>query len=382
MKGRKMRHLDRELLKERIDRRVSLDVAEGRVGGASVLVMQNGETLYKQCFGADSSFSVNENTIFRLASMTKPITAIAALIVIERGLLHFDDPIADYLPSYSQMQIAELDENGQPRITGEARTPITIRHLLCHASGIGCTEVGYHYLTNMTQAERATLSASVDRYANMPLSFEPYSKQAYSPTAAFDVLARFIEIVTGVEYGAFLQREIFDPCEMKDTTFVPTAEQWERMIPMHDYRDGKAQVAQTTDGCVFENYPTTHALAGAGLVSTVNDYQNFATMLLDGGIFKGRRIVSQEMIDQMATPQINDPLQKGRSLWGLGVRVIVDQNDILPVGTFGWSGAYGTHFWIDRDNKIAAIYLKNSKFDGGSSAKTAYHLEQDVYSSL
>ena len=373
-----MRLLNLEQLKENIDRRVSLDVAEGRVGGASVLVMQNGEMVYRQCFGANDAFPVKENTVFRLASMTKPITAIAALIVIERGLLHLDDPISKYLPSYSQMQIAKLDENGRGRMTGNAEKPVTVRHLLCHASGIGCTEVGYHYLARMTDEDRSTLSASVDCYANMPLAFEPYSKQAYSPTAAFDVLARIIEIVTGEEYGAFLKKEIFEPCEMKDTTFAPTAEQWARMIPMHDYRDGQAQVVRMMDGCVFENYPTTHALAGAGLVSTIDDYKNFAGMLLDGGVFKGRRIVSQEMIEQMATPQINDPIQKGRSLWGLGVRVIVDENDILPLGTFGWSGAYGTHFWIDRENQIVAIYLKNSKYDGGSSAKTAYNLEQDV----
>ena len=151
---------------------------------------------------------------------------------------------------------------------------------------------------------------------------------------------------------------------------------------MHDYRDGKAQVAQTTEGCVFGNYPTTHALAGAGLVSTIDDYKNFVTMLLDGGVFKGRRILSQEMIDQMATPQIKDPIQKGRSLWGLGVRVIVDEKDILPLGTFGWSGAYGTHFWIDPENNILAIYMKNSRFDGGSHAVTGRNFELDVYSAL
>ena len=169
---------------------------------------------------------------------------------------------------------------------------------------------------------------------------------------------------------------------MKDTTFSPSPAQWARLIAKHDYQDGKATVAPTREGCVFENYPTTHALAGAGLVSTIHDYKNFASMLLDGGVFKGRRIVSKSSIDQMATPQIYDPLQKGRSLWGLGVRVIVDEKDVLPLGTFGWSGAYGTHFWVDRENKIAAIYLKNSAYDGGSGAKTAYHLEEDVYSAI
>ena len=380
-----MKKLDIVRLKELIDRRVSDDVASGRVGGSILLVTQNGETAYENSFGVanpETGAPVTDQTVFRLASMTKPITAVAALIVMERGLLHLDDPISKYLPQYADMQIATLDENGLPQITGSAKTPITVKHLLCHASGIGSSDLGTYLAKSMNAHDRATLASAVDYYANKPLTFEPYSKQSYSATAAFDVLARIIELVTGEEYGAFLKKEIFEPCEMKDTTFTPTAEQWSRIIFLHDYREGKAVVGRTHDGCVFGNVPTTHALAGAGLISTLHDYRNFAEMLLNGGDFHGKRIVSNSMIDLMATPQIDDPMKGGRSLWGLGVRVITKENDLLPIGTFGWSGAYGTHFWIDRQNKITAIYLKNSNFDGGSGAKTSYHFEEDVHAAL
>lgn len=380
-----MKKLDIVRLKELIDRRVSDDVASGRVGGSILLVTQNGETAYENSFGVanlETGAPVTDQTVFRLASMTKPITAVAALIVMERGLLHLDDPISKYLPQYADMQIATLDENGVPQITGSAKTPITVKHLLCHASGIGSSDLGTYLAKSMNAHDRATLASAVDYYADKPLTFEPYSKQSYSATAAFDVLARIIELVTGEEYGAFLKKEIFEPCEMKDTTFTPTAEQWSRIIFLHDYREGKAVAGRTHDGCVFGNVPTTHALAGAGLISTLHDYRNFAEMLLNGGDFHGKRIVSKSMIDLMATPQIDDPMKGGRSLWGLGVRVITKENDLLPIGTFGWSGAYGTHFWIDRQNKITAIYLKNSQFDGGSGAKTSYHFEEDVHAAL
>ena len=380
-----MKLLDRARLKDLVDRRVEADVEAGRVGGAAVLVTQDGETVYQNFFGAtvpSGNEPITADTVFRLASMTKPITAIAALIVQERGLFCLDDPVSNYLPQYESMQIATLDKSGKPQITGESKTPITLRHLLCHASGIGSMEMGTYLAGQMTKAELATLASAVAYYADQPLAFEPYSKQAYSPVAAFDVLARIIELVTGEEYGTFLKKEIFDPCEMKDTSFTPTSEQWARMIAMHDYRDGKACVFPMTKGCVFETVPTTHALAGAGLISTLNDYRNFAEMLLNGGEFHGKRIVSAQMIDEMATPQIDDPMKGGRSLWGLSVRVLTNPQDILPLGTFGWSGAYGTHFWIDRENRITAIYLKNSKYDGGSGAKTSYHFEEDVYHSL
>ena len=380
-----MKAINTVRLKELIDRRVSDDVAAGRVGGSIVLVEQDGETVYQGGFGVanpDTGVAVTDRTVFRMASMTKPITAVAALIVMERGLLQLDDPISKYLPQYADMQIATLDGNGVPQITGSAKTPITVKHLLCHASGIGSSDLGAYLANAMSDHDRATLASAVDYYSDKPLAFEPYSKQSYSATAAFDVLACIIEIVTGKEYGAFLKEEIFDPCQMTDTTFVPSDEQWSRMIVMHDYRDGNTLVGKTCDGCVFENVPTTHALGGAGLISTLKDYRSFANMLLNGGKTGSRRIVSERMIDLMATPQIDDPMKGGRSLWGLGVRVITKENDLLPKGTFGWSGAYGTHFWIDRENRILAIYLKNSEFDGGSGAKTSYHFEEDVHAAL
>ena len=170
---------------------------------------------------------------------------------------------------------------------------------------------------------------------------------------------------------------------MPDTTFAPCNSQWERMIDMHDFVDGKAILSPSAEGYVFEKYATSQTAAGAGLSSTLYDYCNFARMLLDEGVFDGKRLLSTETVSLMSRPQAPFWRSPQQQKWGLGVRVIAGEDyGILPIGTYGWSGAYGTHFWIDPVNKIAAIYLKNSRFDGGSGNKTGKQLEKDVFDSL
>ena len=168
---------------------------------------------------------------------------------------------------------------------------------------------------------------------------------------------------------------------MKDTTFVPSEEQWARMIKMHDLVDGKAVEGFIPKGYVSRDIPCTNYLGGGGLVSTLGDYWNFAEMLLGGGVFKGRRVISEESVRALSSPQIPEELQPGVARWGLAMRVVVGEHR-RPVGSYGWSGAYGTHFWVDPENKITAVYMKNSFYDGGSGAKTSAEFEKDVYASF
>ena len=180
-----------------------------------------------------------------------------------------------------------------------------------------------------------------------------------------------------------LFRSIFVPCRMKDTTFSPTAEQWERMVTVHDYVNGQAVVGETHAGCVFVDLPTTHPLGGAGLISTLDDYSNFAEMLLRGGCFEGNRVLTEKSVRLMATPQVSHALQPKPKRWGLAVKVVTDESyGRLPVGAFGWSGAYGTHFWVDPANRITAVYMKNSHYDSGGDAVTANNFEEDVTAAL
>lgn len=378
-----MKGLNTEKLRYNIDKRITADVKSGRVGGCSVRVMQCGSVVYENCFSSEK-FPVHKDTIFRLASMTKPITALAVFICIDRGLLQLDDPVSKYLPKFAHMQIGEL-RNGKPVAVADAQKEITISNLLTHTSGLGSGPVGDSFRAKMTGSEhQKTLSAAVAHYANCLLDFEPNTQQFYSGIFAFDVLARIVEIVTGVSFDTFVDQEICKKLDMKDTTFVPTKQQRQRLIPMHNYSlETGVSAEPPTDGGMFENFPITYTAGGAGLASTVEDYSHFAQMLLMKGSYNGKQIVSPERIEEMAAAVIPYELMPSNERWGLSVRVIMDESyGHLPVGAFGWSGAYGTHFWVDPVNQVTAIYMKNSRYDGGSCALTAANFEVDVTASF
>ena len=375
-----MLKLDRQNVSTRIKERIIADIASGRVGGAAVLVKQNGEVIYNDFFGSDGrEREINEKTLFRLASMTKPITAIAILKQIERGLVSLDDPLEKFIPEYSEMEIGALDENKNVRIIGKAKTKITVKHLLSHSSGVGSGAIS-GVLDKLTASAQTDLESVTDAYASLPLAFDPYTAQAYSATVAFDLLARIVELTSGVQYDEFLKKEVFEPLGMCDTTFSPTEEQWDRMTLMHSFDGENASFKPLNKNTIFGGQPLTYFCGGAGLASTLSDYNKFVDMLVSRGKkADGSQFISSELIDLLSAPASVHELARGE-IWGLSVRVITAADNRIPQGSFGWSGAYGCHFWVDPTNNITAIYMKNSTYDGGSGAKTAKNLETDVYS--
>lgn len=400
-----MKLLNPQLLKANIETRMQSDMEDDIISGAAVLVRQNGQIIYENYFGATAPGGdqpVTADTIFRLASMTKPITGAAILLLLARGQIELEDPVSKYLPAYGDMRLAALRDAGVladaaagetdagtsqtgPTIVdaGPVSVPITIRHLLTHTSGIGSAEVGMEQHARMTAEDNRTLENAVNYFAGQGLAFKPFTAQAYSGLAAFDVLARIVEIVSGKDYNAFLEEEIFGPCGMKDTTFLPSDEQWNRVITMHNRIDGHSCAGETFENCIFGDIPCTHYLGGAGLVSTARDYSHFAEMLLNRGACEDTQILPPELVDLMATPHVPASIMPGHERWGLSVRVITgEEYPTLPVSAFGWSGAFGTHFWVDPVNNITAVYMKNSHYDGGSGAVTAFHFEEDVYHSF
>ena len=376
--GGDMRRLDMSKLSENIEKIAEYDISNTKIFGSAYYVYQEGGVELKKCYGTtslDSNAPITDTSIFRLASMTKPITAIAALILVDRGLLSLNDSVDKYIPEFKNIEITSSNSSNKPK-----KLP-SIKSLLNHTSGIGCDA---NKLATMTANDKKTLDSSIAFYIKNGLDFEPESQQQYSPTGAFDVLAKIIEIVSGKDYLSFLKTEIFEPCGMQDTTFVPTAEQEERMVAMHTRKDGENAVSAMLAGCVFENFPSTHYLGGAGLVSTLSDYGKFAKMLLNKGKTEKGRILREETFDLLCTPQVSKKIMPGDVRWGLGVRVITGDGYpySLPVGSFGWSGAYGTHFWIDPVNKIFAVFMKNSRVDGGAGNQSAVEFEKAVYASL
>ena len=230
--------------------------------------------------------------------------------------------------------------------------------------------------------ENMTLEYVTDYFATQPLSFEPGTAQEYN-TVAYDVAARIIELTSGMPFGEYLKVNIFDKLGMTDTTFAPTSAQWERFVAVHGRdENGKAFNSPMIEDCVIGNFPVTYQAAGAALAGTGEDYMKFAQMLLNNGkAADGTQVVSEEMVKLMATPMVSEKIMPGNQRWGLGVRVFV-RDGALPKGTFGWSGMYGTHFWVDPSNQITAVYMKNSLYDGGAGAATANQFERDVMGSF
>ena len=373
--------LDRDRVRENIEKSVHEDLLAGRIAGASVLVKQRGEVIYENCFGnAAVDRPLTKDTVFRLASMTKPITAVAIMKQIERGLVSLDDPLEKFIPEYAEMDIATVVDRKIVSVT-RAQNKIRILHLLTPTSGVGTGVLGELQGAESSPALEYDLRSVAAEYAKKPIAFEPYSAQLYSGLKGFDLLARVVEITSGMSYDEFLKKEIFEPLGMVDTTFTPADEQWERMTLMHRLINGVSEFAPLDRKHIFGNLPLSYFCGGAGLASTITDYEKFADMLLLGGVgADGVRILSEESVKRMQTPSTPFELRRSsHDIWGLGVRVINIPNYHLPYGAFGWSGAFGTHFWVDPENEIVGIYMKNSHYDGGSEARTSRNFEIDVY---
>lgn len=359
---------------------IGKDIANNIVDDVSVAVTQRGNGALRRFYSKEKRVSdekSDDELIYRLASMTKPVTAAAALIQIDRGLLKLDDPVSKYIPSFSDMAVGRV-ENGKVVSDHRASGQISLLHLLTHTSGLlSADPVGLLQQPKLSQ--NMTLADVVDYYGNeVFLSDSPMERALYSPCAGMDVAARLVEITSGMSYADFLRLNIFEPLEMSDAVFNPDGGQWKRFCPMHNYKDGQSEIVDMGLH-TFSDFPLSYTCGGGSLASTLGDYINFAQMLLNEGVYKGRVILSREAVETMRRPFIPESVPgigKGET-WGLGVRVI-KHDTFLESGCFGWSGAYGTHFWVDPLNQITAVYMKNSFYDGGSGAMTARRFEKCV----
>ncbi len=374
-----MKKLDAKKLNSVIENRFNNDISENNITCASAVVTQNGETVSNIRKG----YSDSEKKIYRLASMTKPITAIAALIQVERGKISLEDNISKYLPDYKEMYVGKLSSDGKVYRDKPAEREIKIFNLLTHTSGLISDTIGVIQENIIPKEYQKDLKSIVDYYGkNIYLSFSPMTYSFYSAVAAFNVMSRIVELTSGVSYNEFLHKNVFEPLDMCDTVFEPTEEQWSRFVPMHN-KTSEGSTTVDLGKHTFGDFPLTLHSGGASLSGTIEDYTNFAAFLLQKGKYKGRRILSETLINEMSRPWLYDnfPGTGMQETWGLGVRVIKN-SDVMPKGSYGWSGAFGTHFWVDPENMITAVYMKNSYYDGGAGALTARHFEQDVYSCL
>jgi CubicO group peptidase (beta-lactamase class C family) len=330
----------------RIGRMLDGRIAAGDVPGTVTLVALDGRIVHLEARGMldiDSKRPMTKDAIFSLASLTKPVTAVAILTLVEEGRVRLADPVSRFLPGFKDLKVAT-----SPSRTVAADRPITIRDLLTHTSGLmGPAQI--------PTDPAATLAAFIPRFASEPLEFQPGTQWMYSNTVAFDTAARIVEVVSGTTYDRFLRERIFDPLGMKDTAHVLDAARQRRFAARYDIIPGGLRRFERKD-------PVGYFGGGWGLYSTAEDYFRFAQMLSNKGELEGRRVLSPRAVEMMSAVHIPDSLP-GRPPgegWGLGVRVISNnalRNTFLSNGSFGWSGASGTHFWVDPEKRLVAVFM-------------------------
>lgn len=265
-----MRKIDVSKLSDLVSEHTNEEIRENRVACKEVVVSQDGKCVFHSVYGTDLSdgSAVEKGRIYRAASMTKPITAVAVLQMIDRGLLNLEDKVSKFFPEAKDLKVAQVRDN---KIVGcvPCEREVVVRNLLSHSCGIVCPPVeGILGGTNRTMP----LNEAIRDILSKPLSFEPDSAQCYT-TEAYDVAAGIVQILSDRPFDEYLRENIFEPLGMENTTFCPTDAQWKRIIPMHRRTaDGQSAIAVRPDGCVFENYLPERMPAGAGLATTADDY--------------------------------------------------------------------------------------------------------------
>jgi CubicO group peptidase (beta-lactamase class C family) len=352
----------------RIHAAIERHIAAGDIAGAVTLVARKGRLAYLEAQGVmdlASKKPMATDTIFHLASMTKPIVGVAILMLMEEGKLRLTDPVSKFIPEFKSLQVAVTMEPrpGQPPAsepqfyTVPANREITIRDLLTHTSGLVSGGISATEAAKVPRQRTDTLAEYIPRLAAVPLAFQPGSRWAYSPGAGFDTLGRVVEVISGQTFDEFLRARIFGPLEMRDTFFYPPENRLSRVATIYQRTPQglqKAEDQRVTPGKMFSG--------GGGLMSTAEDYLQFAQMLLNGGVLNGRRLLSPATVELMSAVHLQDTFPgraAGRS-WGLSVQVV--SNPIAAAmrvgpGSYGWDGAYGTHFWNDPKEKIVGLLM-------------------------
>jgi CubicO group peptidase (beta-lactamase class C family) len=355
---------------ERIEALVDRHIEAKSFSGAVTLVARDGEVVWLEAQGLmdlDDERRMPRNGIFRIMSMTKPVVGVATLMMMEEGKVRLLDPVSKFIPEWNDMVVgAPSRSSSRPSGGGPGAAPeystepaareVTVRDLLTHTSGVVSGPISNSANRSVVAGPDETLADYIPRLGDVPLEFQPGERWAYSAAAGFDVLSRIVEVVSGQPIDRFLQERLFDPLDMDDTTYVPPAGN-RRLVSLYSQTPGGLQPA---DDPAFMN--GIYFSGGGGLFTTATDYAQFAMMLANGGELDGERILSPRLVELMGSVFVPDSLpgrQPGEA-FGLSVRVVNDpvaRNTFLSKGSFGWSGLYGTHFWVDPKEKLVGIAL-------------------------
>ncbi len=367
---------------QRLDNKLSSYIKKGRYAGITALIVRNGNVVHEVAMGwqdRERQLVMRKDSIFRLYSMTKAITSVAAMILYEEGYFQIDDPIDRYLPEFKNLRVYAGGESGSLKTVPLAR-PITFRDLFTHTSGftyhfLGDTPVhklyrrqgvmpGVEVLYPQAEdgKELTSLKAMINTLATIPLLHQPGQRMSYG--VSIDVLGRLIEIMSGQRFDQFLQQRIFDPLTMVDTGFTVPDSKLNRFTSNYSWQADHLELVDDPHTSRYR-HPGRILSGGAGLVSTTHDYMQFLLMVLNGGKLGKTRILSPVTVDFMLSNHFPNKAMP-RPAWmkqqghGLGFALALDpvkMGMLTSVDTADWAGAASTFFWLDRKEKLAAVFM-------------------------
>ena len=352
---------------QRISAMIQRHIDAGDLTGAVTLVARRGKVAHLVSQGVmdlDFKRAMTPAVMFRIASMTKPVIGVSIMMLVEEGRLHLNDPVARYIPQFANMRVAVArsvtgGSEGPSFYTVPAQRAITIKDLLTHTSGLGSGPMGDSEIARVARKEGEKLSDYIPRLGATPLEFQPGSRWTYSPGAGFETLGRIIEIASGLPLDQFFQTRVFDPLEMRDITFWPTDAQMARVATVYQRTPkGLTKTAMPNDTMSRNVY----FRGSGGLYSTAEGYVPLGLMLANGGEWNGRRLLSRKSVEMLSAAHVPDTLP-GRPAgegYGLSVRVVTNhaaRGTLLSDGTYGWSGAQGTHFFVDPKEQLVGILM-------------------------
>ena len=366
-------------------------VDEGKIPGTVSLVARHGEVVHFEATGkrhVSEELPMQKDTLFRLYSQSKPVTAVAVMILLEEGHFLLNDPISKYLPAFEEMTVFTGMEDGEMK-TEPAKSPITIRNLLTHTSGLTYaffpTPIGQAYQKaglggTLTDGKYENLEAWTNALAEYPLVAHPGTEWNYS--VGLDVLGRLVEVVSGKGFGEFMQERIFGPLGMVDTSFFVPEDKADRFAALYAPTPTGAMIQFDDPRTSAYRTPSPREMGGSGLVGTAADYLRFAQMLLNGGELDGTRILAPSTVELLMSNHLpasfgDSPLASlalgGSSMtstgngFGLGGLVVVDPGLVGTTsskGSYSWGGAATTHFWVDPETDVVGIILTQLIPDG------------------
>ena len=362
---------------DRIDAVISDEIAAGKIPGAVALVIKDGNVAYLKSFGyadVDSRTPMQNDHIFRIASMTKAITSVAVMILYEQGHFQLNDPVAKYIPEFADMTVvSSVDDDGNVSATVPATEPIKIIDLLTHTSGIS-----YPFISSSVQksyvdagiidgvtAREVTLASQMELLAKQPLLFESGSEMAYGLST--DLLGYLVEMISDQSLEQFFIEEIFAPLDMQDSYFYLPEDKADRLATLYAHVDDQGLIVSKGDesSIILDDplYPVagarTYFSGGAGVSSTAHDYGRLLHMLLNDGALDGARILSRKSVELMRTARV-DWDDDQRPDMSMGFEVIGDlgrKGELGSVGSYSWGGAFNTSYWIDPSEGVVGVFM-------------------------